>query len=348
MLFRRRMGVNGVHSARRPDPVRAELRRRAGGVREASPGADPVRQRCRQQRPGQPRPRRSSNRSRASRSRALAPSPGTCRTAGGWGRKPAAGVDQFTWKQASASRHRLHRRHRRRPRRAVDGHAELPLGAESGRDRGLVPDREAHSQHGGGRRRRRAAVDQVLGARRRPPGDGHRGTPRRQGDLRPGRLAAGQRAQARAGQHPARIRTRPSAAPTPSRCPQAAGPSSPSRCTTRATSTARARGSGSSSARPTATSRSGRSPTRCRKHPADGAHRPLGAAAVQPHAAGRARGPRAHRPAAVPGPARRAVPDVRADGDGRLSVSTNGPPGPYPRGHGAGISSPTAFPWGWE
>ena len=65
-------------------------------------------------------------------------------------------------------------------------------------------------------------------------------------------------------------------------------------------------------ARPTATSRSGRSPTRCRRAP-----RPCRsltrADALEGDPAGRAGRARPDRAAAVPGAARRAVPDVRSD-----------------------------------
>ena len=57
--------------------------------------------------------------------------------------------------------------------------------------------RRLGSQHDGDRRRRAPGVDPLVGAERRPAGDGVRGATRRQGDLRPERLAAGQRAQAR-------------------------------------------------------------------------------------------------------------------------------------------------------
>ena len=70
---RRRRLYNAVHgrrrrdAARRPDPVRAELRGGAGGVRAAAAGADPVRQRRRQRDARATRSPGSSSRSRASR-----------------------------------------------------------------------------------------------------------------------------------------------------------------------------------------------------------------------------------------------------------------------------------------
>ncbi len=67
---------------------------------------------------------------------------------------------------------------------------------------------------------------QLLDARRRPPGHGQRGAPRRQRDVRSERLDAGQRAQAldrdrqpvQAAEHAARTRSPASSPPTSSRC----------------------------------------------------------------------------------------------------------------------------------
>ena len=55
----------------------------------------------------------------------------------------------------------------------------------------------AHRRHHRDRRRRGPPVGEVVHPERRLPGDGQRSPSRRQRDLRPGRLAAGERAQAR-------------------------------------------------------------------------------------------------------------------------------------------------------
>ena len=103
------------------------------------------------------------------------------------------------------------------------------------------------------RRRRRASLGQVIDPGRRPPGDGQRSAARRQRDVRAGRLAAGERAQARhqreqhlqAAADRAASRSRRSSRPTLR--PMPAGkfvPGDRSRCTSRATPTAPARVSG--------------------------------------------------------------------------------------------------------
>ena len=108
------------------------------------------------------------------------------------------------------SRHRLHGERRWLAGRPVDGDSDLPLGPESARHRCLLPNRPAGLEHRRDRRRRRTAVDQGLDAQRRSPGDGLRGPPRRQGDVRPERLAASQRAQARCRpEHPPGARPEP-------------------------------------------------------------------------------------------------------------------------------------------
>ena len=137
VIFSAGDGRPGRDAARRPDPGPAELRGRAGRVRGAPAGADPVRQRRRQRDAGRARTRASSARSRASRCRGRAralvvprrrrgarrrqrrprraptPSPGD-RTA----RPPT----DFTGNTAAA-------------RRPVDGDARLPLDAEPRRAR---------------------------------------------------------------------------------------------------------------------------------------------------------------------------------------------------------------------
>ena len=111
---------------------------------------------------------------------------------------------------------RLHGRRRLGRRRPLDRHAGIPLGAESARLCGLLPDRPAGAEHDRDRRRRRAALGPLLDPQRRPAGDDQRGSARRGGDLRPERLGARQRAQARraeehpaaAGPQPAQVRRR--------------------------------------------------------------------------------------------------------------------------------------------
>ena len=123
------------------------------------------------------------------------------------------------------------------------------------------------------RRRRRAPVGEVLDARRRSAGDGQRGAPRRQRDVRAERLDPGQRAQARhrRQQHLQAEEHRARADPDDARVRRAADAGgqvrrrSSSRCTSRDTPTGRARASGSRSRHPTAPSRSGRSPRRSRR-----------------------------------------------------------------------------------
>ncbi len=73
----------------------------------------------------------------------------------------------------------------------------VELAAEPRRHRGLVRLRAAQGEHDGDRRGCGASVGALLDARRRPPGDGQRGTPGRQRDVRPERLVASRRAQAR-------------------------------------------------------------------------------------------------------------------------------------------------------
>ena len=94
--------------------------------------------------------------------------------------------------------------------RAVDGDAAVRLEAAAEGQRGVLPDQAADREHDGRRRRLGAGVGPLLQAERRPPGDDQRGPPGRQGDLRAGRLAARERAQARREEeHRARARAEP-------------------------------------------------------------------------------------------------------------------------------------------
>ncbi len=71
----------------------------------------------------------------------------------------------------------------------------------------------AERRHRGGRRRGVQGLDPLTGSRPRPAGDRLRGAPRRQGELRPERLAADRRPQARPQEeHPARAGAQPAQA----------------------------------------------------------------------------------------------------------------------------------------
>ncbi len=94
-----------------------------------------------------------------------------------------------------ASRHRLHRRHRRR--QAVERPPRLRLEPAGQGQVGQLRDQAAEQGHDRARLRRGAALGPLAGEERRPAGDRQRGPPRRQGNLRPGRLAANPVAQAR-------------------------------------------------------------------------------------------------------------------------------------------------------
>ena len=110
--------------------------------------------------------------------------------------------------------HQLHREHELRPGRAVDRHAQVRLAREPRRNRAVLRDSAPPRQHGGRRGGRAAGVDSLLDPQARPPGHRFRGAPRRQGDLRPERLAARRRPKARSPQeHSARA----GAEPAPSR-----------------------------------------------------------------------------------------------------------------------------------
>ncbi len=111
--------------------------------------------------------------------------------------KPASAVaDTFTVEPARGLDDRLHRQHRRRHGRPVERHAGLPLGQQPGRNRRLLRQCAAGPEHDRRRWRRGAGVDQGAGQGRRPPGHGLGGAARRARDVRTGRLAAGEQAQA--------------------------------------------------------------------------------------------------------------------------------------------------------
>ena len=214
--------------------------------------------------------------------------------------------------------HRLHRRHGGGPGGLWTATPALQLGADPPGHAPLVPDgaagRRTPPSIGAGAvhvwvRSSRPDVDLQV--------DGQRGPPGRQGDVRAGRLAARQRAQARPAKstllEPVRASGRADVSPLPAgRFAEVT-----SRSTTRATCTAPARGSGSRSPHPAATSRSGRSARRARPGHATVVDRLLEGDALAPDPSGRARRARPDRPAAVPGSARRAVPGVPAVANAR-------------------------------
>ena len=109
----------------------------------------------------------------------------------------------------------------------------------------------AQREHHRRRRRGGEGLGALLDPERGPPGDDQRGQARRQGDLRAGRLAARQRAQARRGQeHSARARPEPEGGRRVAAAVRPATSRPRSRSTTRGTSTARGRASGSPIAAP--------------------------------------------------------------------------------------------------
>ena len=197
---RRCSGIRRRHAAERSDPVRAELRRRARRLPAAAAGPRPVRQRRRQRRRPGTRCPASSRRSRRF------PIPGT--QARSWylgasghltDAKPTESRtgDNFTWNKTA------------RPPTDFTGNTDGGAGRlwnatppyhwtqnPAGTAVSYVSAPLAREPRclGGGRG---PGVDQVRDAGRRSPGDGHRGPPRRQGDVCPERLAAGERAQAR-------------------------------------------------------------------------------------------------------------------------------------------------------
>ena len=102
----------------------------------------------------------------------------------------------------------------RRPERPLDRDPAVRLDPEPGRDGRELRDLAAGREHDRARRRRAAGLGALLGQAGRPAGDRLRGPARRQGDLRPERLAArrpeqarpGEEHQARAGAEPAKAR----------------------------------------------------------------------------------------------------------------------------------------------
>ena len=165
------------------------------------------------------RARASSARSSASRRRARSRAPGTSAGGGSARRQAAAGGRRpVHLGPGRAPADRLHRRHRLRRERPVDRHARATTGRQNPAGTALsyvtAPLGSDTAVLGAGALQR---LGPLVGAERRPAGDGLRGPPRRQGDLRPERLAADQRAQARpraqhaarAGAEPAQARRRP-------------------------------------------------------------------------------------------------------------------------------------------
>ena len=222
---------------------------------------------------------------------------------------------------ARAARDRLLRRHRRGPERALDGDALLRLAPEPGRHRAVVHDRPAGRRHDGRRRGRAPRLGPRDGARRRPPGHDHGGPARREGDLRPGRLAARERPQARRGQeHAARAgaqpaRARPQAAPAreararrrPALLPGPRLPGGLADPRDRLGARRRPAGLG---VRPDASAE---------RH-ADGPARPRREPSLAADPAGRAGRPGADAAAAVPRPARGALPLAADDEHRQLGV----------------------------
>ena len=184
--------------------------------------------------------------------------------------------------------------------------------------RGVVRDRAAHREHHRRRQRRGVAVGEVVDTRRRPAGDDQRDPTRWQRGLRAERLAARQRAEAldrreehvQAAEHRARARAHLHGGR------RGADAVRPVREAHRA-----------------ALLRGARVPRRfphpgddlrAQRHAADlgvrpgverraGVDRVVGVDAVEPGAAGRARGGGAHRTPAVREPAQRALPGLPAD-----------------------------------
>ena len=135
-------GDHGRDDAARPDPAAAHLRDRAGGVRAAAVDPRPVRQRRRRPAAGPPAPRL-----RALVAELPDPGhhgavlvPGARRRAR---RRPAraAGRGLVHLERPRAAADRLHRRHRGGHRRPLDRHAALPVDAEPGGQRRVLPDR---------------------------------------------------------------------------------------------------------------------------------------------------------------------------------------------------------------
>ena len=265
------MGVPGVTLPARPDPGPARPTQAALAAFEALPPVRVLFDNGAGGAPGTPYPgfERRFNRF---------PIPGTRARSWYFGAERHAGRQAAQEGPQGRQRH-VHLEQGARP--ATDFTAPTPAAAASGRPQPNYDWRQppagtaasyvsapAGTRHHDHRRRRRLRLDSRLGPGRRPPGHGHRGAAGRQGDLRPERLAAEQRAQARReAEHAARAGPEACAAADTAKLPKGKltkvtiplyyeGHALPSR----------ARGSASRSARPTATSRSGRSRRPCRPH----------------------------------------------------------------------------------
>ena len=245
VIYQEAMGISGVTMP--PDPIQQQPT--YAGAKAAFEQLKPIRilfdNGAGGSEPGQPQPG-------FEQSFASFPIPGTTArfwylSAGGALARPAARQRGGRFVQLGRPRpaaDQLHGRHGRRHGRPVDRDAALRLAAAARRQRGVLPDQPAERQHDRDRRRRRARLGPLLDSERRPPGHDHRGQARRQGDLRAGRLGAGQRAQARRSEeHAARARPEPPGRPTYRRCRATASSRSRSRSTTRGTPTAPARAS---------------------------------------------------------------------------------------------------------
>ena len=215
VIYQEAMGISGVTLP--PDPIQQQptYDGRAGGVRGAAADPGPLRQRRRRHPPRAARTRASSSPSASFPIPGTEASPGTSRPAARCAtrRPPGAHADAFTW----------------------NAHATPPTDftGDTAGGHGRPLDRDARPTTG--RRTRPAtrsptsptrwprtrrwsapapcSLGPLVDPERRPPGHDQRGPARRQGDLRPERLAARQRAQARPQEeHPARARAQPAQA----------------------------------------------------------------------------------------------------------------------------------------
>ncbi len=223
-----------------------------------------------------------------------------------------------------AAADRLHRRHGRRPERPLDRDPAVRLDPEPGRDGRELRDLAAVREHDRARRRRTAPLGAIGGQAGRPAGDRLRGPARRQGDLRPERLAArrpeqarpGEEHQARAGAGPAKARQ---AGPVGDQVDQGDGPALlpgprlPRRVGDPGDRERRRR-------RPAGLGLRRGEAVRKR----EGDDRALAGDAVEAAAAGRRRRC-PDRPAALPGPARRALPRLRAVREPQLAAALVAP-----------------------
>ena len=191
---------------RRPDPGRARPRRRrrprSRPSRRSGSSSTTVPAALRSSRcPA------SSAPSSASRRRPQSLAPGTSAPAASSPAKPAARRRSVHLGRERAAADRLHRQHRRRDERSLDRLPALRLDAEPGGDRALLRQQAVVGRHDRPRQRRASADGPLRGPQRRPAGDRHRGPPRRQGDVRAGRLAA-DRTRARSTRRRAASRSR--------------------------------------------------------------------------------------------------------------------------------------------